>query len=73
MQARVSPGVRGGAGFVWVKQLCPKCRTELPLGPEKLHKNALRLNFMIQRRIERGESLWNALMIENLRICECKI
>ena len=48
-----------------VKQFCPMCRTELPPGPEKFLGEAVRLYFMIERRIGRGAASWGVLVAED--------
>jgi hypothetical protein len=44
-----------------VKQACPLCRAPLPPGPEKLHEEATRRYFVVNRRVERGKASWGAL------------
>ena len=44
-----------------IQQVCPMCRVELPLGPEKLFEEAVRRYLDVARRVDRGEVSWGAL------------
>ena len=50
-----------------VAKVCPLCRGELPAGPDQLFEEATRRLFVVEARVKRGQTSWEALSTADQR------